>query len=92
MKEKPRYKKKEDVEKLRNLLDWCIVEDAYLSPTNTLLNFKEDFEIKSVIYPKDLTLMTREEIMGEYGHYCPKKDHYVHEENSENEVELIPEE
>ena len=42
MKEKPRYKK-EDVEKLKRLLDWCIEEDAYLSPTNTLLNFQEDF-------------------------------------------------
>lgn len=40
--EKPLYNK-EDAEKLRKLIDWCIEEDVYISPTNILLNFTQDF-------------------------------------------------
>lgn len=56
MKQKPRFQK-EDIDKLKNLVDWCEEEEAYLSPTNLLLDFSEDFELKSVIFPNRLIEM-----------------------------------
>lgn len=52
---KPRYQK-EDIEKLQNLLDWCIEEDAYKSPTIMNIEFADDFELKSSIFPDNLQL------------------------------------
>jgi hypothetical protein len=43
MERRARYKKKEEIKKIKNLVNWCIEEDAYKSPTVMNMEFADDF-------------------------------------------------
>lgn len=88
---KPRYQKKQDIKKLQILLDWCIEEDAYKSPTIMNIEFADDFELKSTIFPDNLSKIGQgdlEKMWPEFIHYCTKPVHCINKEGNDRLVNV----